>query len=279
VHKCYKILFATGFILCFFFLTSCLTKPLGYIASNQPLPPTRIKVLGPAEGQASHFNLFGFSIKRVEIQEAILNAIDDRNGDAMINVEMWSRVAGFPPFAWQTTFIARGIVIQFVMDEEGSEQTEGSGDTSGTQRTGGDGDGKEGTGGGSGTGSKPSSESGSTESGGDSKENGDSSSTSNGSSGNSSSGGGNVTRPPISSSGSNETNGSRDNDNRQLSPDELERERKKREAERNNSLNSNNKSIRQYSKKYEIEIITKDLLENPLFYKELETHLQINIEE
>lgn len=115
-------------ILLFFFVIvmfiGCSTIPQGTAPSSSPLIMENGKIkhyeiVGPGEGSAGHFTLFGFiPFGRTDIDKAINNAIAPYHGDNLINVNYY--VNGSYYFIGSSTSITvKGDVIKYV-DKENS---------------------------------------------------------------------------------------------------------------------------------------------------------------
>ncbi len=79
------------------FLSSCSVVPVGYEASTIPLTNNKgdnvkYEVLGQSEGSSGYFSLFGIiPFGSVNTDQAIKEAVNKLNGDALINPRYWSR--------------------------------------------------------------------------------------------------------------------------------------------------------------------------------------------
>ncbi len=94
------------------FLTGCVT-PMGMTASSTPLH-NRVVVenLGQAEGSDWSWSLLGlWSMGRPDIDKAINQAIESKNGDALINVRWYEKQYYFVLFS-VTKVIVTGQVIK-----------------------------------------------------------------------------------------------------------------------------------------------------------------------
>lgn len=94
-------------------LSSCIT-PRGMTSSSTPIQGKKIaENLGKAEGSDGSFSIISlFSIGRPDIDEAIKEAVNSKDGDALINVRMYEKNYFFLLITY-TQVIITGDVIKF----------------------------------------------------------------------------------------------------------------------------------------------------------------------
>jgi hypothetical protein len=97
----------------------CATIPQGSSPSSSPLisgngHSRSYKILGNAEGSAGHFSLFGIiPFGRTNIDKAIKEAIDEYNGDNLINVT-YNVNSTYYIVGFSTSLTVKGDVIKYV---------------------------------------------------------------------------------------------------------------------------------------------------------------------
>lgn len=78
------------FILLLSLIQSCSTIPRGATASSTPLKKENIaENLGRVEGRDAAWSVLFISIGRPDIDRAIENALQEKGGDALINVRLY----------------------------------------------------------------------------------------------------------------------------------------------------------------------------------------------
>ncbi len=105
------------------FITGCAVVPLGLSYSSTPLDNSNGKhkqyqILGKSEGSQGYFSLFGIiPFGSPDFSEAITDAAQQLNGDALINVRYWSR-SSFYLIGTYTSIEVMGDVIKFKQQKE-----------------------------------------------------------------------------------------------------------------------------------------------------------------
>jgi hypothetical protein len=99
------------------FLSSCLTTPVSVTSSTTPVHDKKVTVnYGPVQGYHRAWSVFGlWMIGRPDIDKAIQNALQQKGGDALINVTCYEKTAWFL-FVSMHTVVVEGEAVSFNTD-------------------------------------------------------------------------------------------------------------------------------------------------------------------
>ncbi len=105
------------FIMIFMLMTGCSTVPICISPSNTPLyDKTVSQNLGKTSGEDSAYSLLGlYMIGRPDIEAAMKEAIDRKQGDALINVRCYEKSSYFLFFSVNTVII-EGEAVKYAAD-------------------------------------------------------------------------------------------------------------------------------------------------------------------
>ena len=105
-------------------LSGCIT-PGGITASNVPIQEKKYEVIGPSDGKSNYsWALFGvWSFGKPDIAVAVQNAVNKKQGDAMINVQWYQQTYYFVFFSLHRVYVI-GDVIKFTDGKEENKSDE-----------------------------------------------------------------------------------------------------------------------------------------------------------
>jgi hypothetical protein len=95
-------------------LTACITTPVSVTSSTTPVHDKKVAVnYGPVQGSHRAWSVFGlWMIGRPDIEKAIQNAIQQKGGDALINVTCYEKTAWFFVVSMHTV-VVEGEAVSF----------------------------------------------------------------------------------------------------------------------------------------------------------------------
>jgi hypothetical protein len=95
-------------------LSACITTPVSVTSSTTPVHDKKVAVnYGPVQGSHRAWSVFGlWMIGRPDIDKAIQNAIQQKGGDALINVTCYEKTAWFF-FVSMHTVVVEGEAVSF----------------------------------------------------------------------------------------------------------------------------------------------------------------------
>jgi hypothetical protein len=99
------------------FLSACITTPVSVTSSTTPVHDKKVTVnYGPVQGSHRAWSVFGlWMIGRPDIDKAIQNALQQKGGDALINVTCYEKTAWFL-FVSMHTVVVEGEAVSFNKD-------------------------------------------------------------------------------------------------------------------------------------------------------------------
>jgi hypothetical protein len=102
------------FLMIIFLLSACITTPVSVTSSTTPMNDKKVTVnYGPVQGSHRTYSVFGlWMIDRPDIDKAIQNAIQQKGGDALINVTCYEKTAYFILFSMHTV-VVEGEAVSF----------------------------------------------------------------------------------------------------------------------------------------------------------------------
>jgi hypothetical protein len=97
--------------------SACITTPVSVTSSTTPVHDKKVAMnYGPVQGSHRAWSVFGlWMIGRPDIDKAIQNAIQQKGGDALINVTCYEKTAWFL-FVSMHTVIVEGEAVSFNKD-------------------------------------------------------------------------------------------------------------------------------------------------------------------
>jgi hypothetical protein len=95
-------------------LSSCITTPVSVTSSTTPVHDKKVAAnYGPVQGSHRAWSVFGlWMIGRPDIDEAIQDALQQKGGDALINVTCYEKTAWFL-FVSMHTVVVEGEAVSF----------------------------------------------------------------------------------------------------------------------------------------------------------------------
>jgi hypothetical protein len=102
------------YIIMVLLLSACITTPVSVTSSTTPVHDKKVAVnYGPVRGSHRAWSVFGlWMIGRPDIDKAIQNAIQQKGGDALINVTCYEKTAWFF-FVSMHTVVVEGEAVSF----------------------------------------------------------------------------------------------------------------------------------------------------------------------
>lgn len=99
-----------GILLISLFLFSCVS-PRGMAVSNIPVESDKIdQNLGRAEGEDKSYKIFMIPLGKPDISKALEKAINEKKGDAMINIQLYEREMNFIIFGCNAAIVTGDVV-------------------------------------------------------------------------------------------------------------------------------------------------------------------------
>ena len=99
------------------FLSACITTPVSVTSSTTPVHDKKVTVnYGPVQGSHRAWSVLGlWMIGRPDIDKAIQNALQQKGGDALINVTCYEKTAWFL-FVSMHTVVVEGEAVSFAKE-------------------------------------------------------------------------------------------------------------------------------------------------------------------